>query len=52
MKCKTGSFFISALLFIIISSGSMSELFAQQVIEGIHYHTGQPVQGYDQKRDN
>jgi N-acetylglucosamine-6-phosphate deacetylase len=43
MKCKTGLFFLSALLFIIISSGSMSELFAQQVIEGIHYHTGQPV---------
>jgi N-acetylglucosamine-6-phosphate deacetylase len=43
MKGKTGSFLLSALLFIIISSGSMSELYAQQVIEAIHYHTGQPV---------
>jgi N-acetylglucosamine-6-phosphate deacetylase len=43
MKFKTGSFTISALILIIILFGSMSELYAQQVIEGIHYHTRQPV---------
>ena len=43
MKFKTNSFLLTALLIFIISSGSMSELYAQQVIEGIHYHTGQPV---------
>ena len=43
MNVKTVSFFIRVSFLIIISLGSMSDLYAQQVIEGIHYHTGQPV---------
>jgi N-acetylglucosamine-6-phosphate deacetylase len=44
MKCKIASSFFRVFSVTLLFLFGMAHLNAQQVIEGIHYHTGKPVQ--------